>query len=609
MIHVRQNGLDFNQWLHRMVMGFAAWTVICHVVVFNHGNLFQLGGLLSIALAGLAFFLATHAVTPSSGHVGGSGDRMDGMNALAWHGALAIAVVLVLTLNRPDADDAFYVNMAAAVADHPAEPLLCRDTMHYLSDAPIMLPFYRVHSLELLAALCAWITGIPAIGFLHLAFPPLAAWLTLLAYRSLFMQFVPRFWGWASLAACLFLCANGDVHASYGNLSWVRLHQGKGILVTAMIPIMIEATVSFVRSPSGPRALYLAAAQIAAIGMSGSALFVAPLMSLLAAMACFSGPGTFGGRTRALSGVVACCLYPFLMAALVRDGCSPSENSRAIIPSDLVSDSLRYVFGSGPFAYACAAIMGCGCLLARNRIARRLAIYCTLFAVLIASNPWLAPAVAKHLLGPDIYWRLYWMLPLPLFAGLFFCIPLERLQVKTAKWIGCAVYSAAIFLFLAVLPRQRIFDAANQVQVGWPGLKVPAYYGDIRAINAKLDPADSILMPVELSPWLPTLQHAARPVLARPAYARLYPSEQRASILGAQAFISKGPAGAGGGAALDKLIESMRIDAVCFSKANERAPDIRVILERHGYGQIATPEVFSYELYVPAGVPGQGSID
>lgn len=607
-VHDRKKSVDLKPWLHRMVIGFAAWTVICHVVVFNHGNLYQLGGLFSIALAGWAFYLAKHKAKPSARPVAGRGNREDVVNALAWHGALGMAVVLVLTLNRPDADDAFYVNMAAAVADHPAASLLCRDTMHYLTDAPILLPFYRVHSLELLAALCAWITGIPAIGFLHLVFPPLAAVLALLAYRSLFMRFSPRCWGWATLAACLFLCANGDGHASYGNLSWVRLHQGKGILATAMVPIVIDATLCFAGAPSAKRFLYLAAAQIAAVGMSGSALFVAPLMSLLAAMACLSGEGMPGSRTRAWAGVMASCVYPLLLAAIVHNGFALPENVRSTLPSGLVPDSLRYVFGSGPFAYACAGIMGCACFLPRSRIGRRLAVICSLFAVLVASNPWLAPVVATRFLGPEIYWRLYWLIPLPLFAGLFFCIPLDRPQIKTAKWIGFAIYSVALFLFLAGLPRQRIFDAGNQVRMGRPGLKVPAFYGDIRAINARLDPTDSILMPVDLSPWLPTLQHAARPVLARPAYAYLYPSGQRAAILGAQAFVSNGPAGAGMGATLDKLVESMKIDAVCFSKANERASDIQAILERHGYRRVANPGTFSYELYVLVAASRQGAI-
>ena len=43
-------------------------------------------------------------------------------------------------MHRPDADDAFYVDMAVSAVDLPDLPLLARDTLHGRFDLPIHYP-------------------------------------------------------------------------------------------------------------------------------------------------------------------------------------------------------------------------------------------------------------------------------------------------------------------------------------------------------------------------------------------------------------------------------------------------------------------------------------
>jgi len=363
-------------------------------------------------------------------------------------------------------------------------------------------------------------------------------------------------------------------------------------------PIVIDATLAYVSKPSLRLFFYLSAAQIAAVGMSGSAVFVTPLLALLTAMAYLSGPGKASGRVATLMGVAGTSLYPVLVAGLVTFCYARPGVVLAPIRSTLVKSSISYVFGSGPFAYACVLVVAGVCFLTGAPVARRLGRFCALFALLVVSNPLLAPFLAENLMGADVYWRLYWTLPLPLFAGLFCCIPLELLQVHVPRGVRFTAYAAVLLMFMVVLPRQRIFDVGNRVRLGKPGLKVPPFYGTIQAVAANLHSEDSVLMPDELSPWLPTLHNAARPVLARQAYARLYPPDKRATVCAAQAFISRNGTCEDGSEALVTLVRSMDIRAVLFSGHLDHAAEIVGILKRHGFTVSATSSTAPYALYV-----------
>ena len=85
---------------------------------------------------------------------------------LLWVVAAA-GVILMLISHRPDADDAFYVNVAVAAADVPGRALLSADTMHGIPGLPLYLPVYRVHSYELLNGAPGLSVGNPGDLFFH----------------------------------------------------------------------------------------------------------------------------------------------------------------------------------------------------------------------------------------------------------------------------------------------------------------------------------------------------------------------------------------------------------------------------------------------------------
>ncbi|MEO2005776.1 MAG: DUF6077 domain-containing protein, partial [Candidatus Poribacteria bacterium] len=197
--------------------------------------------------------------------------------------ALGFACALyALLIHRPDADDAFYINLAVAAVDHPDLPLLARDTLHGRFDLPIHLAVYRLHSYELLNGAVSWLTGFPAIRVFHWGAASVGAFLVPLAFAALFRRLTPKHWLWATFALVIVLAAPGETHRWYGNFAFVRIWQGKGIFLFVFLPLIWLAGIRFALQPNPRRWLALAAAQIAALGCSSTALWAAPVAALIA---------------------------------------------------------------------------------------------------------------------------------------------------------------------------------------------------------------------------------------------------------------------------------------------------------------------------------------
>src|SRR6185437_11875490 len=193
----------------------------------------------------------------------------------------AAAVCITLVASRPDADDAFYRSVSATLLRFPQQPVLVHDTLYRLPDVPILLQFYRLSNYDVLVGTLARITGADHMVVAYLFLPSAFAAFCILAWAYLLRRIVPARWPWALLILFVCVLALGEMHRAYGNFAFVRLFQGKSILVTGMVPVIAGSALRFARHGGLRHWLLLFAAQIAALGVSASALFVAPAAAAL----------------------------------------------------------------------------------------------------------------------------------------------------------------------------------------------------------------------------------------------------------------------------------------------------------------------------------------
>jgi len=517
--------------------------------------------------------------------------------------ASALCVAVTLCARRPDADDAYFVNLAVAAADAPFAPLGARDTLHGLPGPPAGMPAgyptYRLHAVELLAGALAWLGGVRAIAVAHLGVAAAAAALLPLALARAARELAGAAWPVAVGAALLVLLAFGDTHHGYGNLGPVRLHQGKAVFVSLVVPLLVAYGLGFARRPGARTWLRLAAVQVAGLGLSASALWAAPAVAGLALAA--GVPATrAGARTLALG--LGASAYPLLAAALL-----VGATREAVGAHDLARDTgalfehaRAVVLGSGPAAWlAWLGVLG-GAALAPTRVARRVAIAFPLGFLALLWNPLLTPWLAEHVTGAPTYWRVFWVLPVPLLLGVAVA-GASALAGRRGGRPGALAAAAACALALCIAPSDGTLSADNRVRLGAPGLDVPEpAFRAAEALARHAPPGAGVLAPYPVAAWVPTLRADLSPLAVRTDYLlglRAVLGDDEVARRGLLVNLVSGPdPDPRALRVLRARLDDGSLAAVCVAAA--APPAVRVALEDAGLAEVAAAG--GYRVYARA---------
>jgi hypothetical protein len=501
-----------------------------------------------------------------------------------------VAVAVTLSAHRPDLDDSLYVSFSVAAADEPSSPILRNLTLHSISDEKYLLPIYKVHSLEMLVAAVAAALGIEPITVFHLILAPFAAVLCIMAYAALFRRLTPGRHGQAVLAVFIFLVAMGDTHRAFGNFAFVRLHQGKGILLSVMVPVLILAGLALSRRPRRQEWLDLCAAQIAAIGITANGLLVGPVVAGLAVLSgLFVAPRPIAGlRTVGLA--LSASVYPVVAGILIsrrmlyvfNTALAETDVSSQITTSTWLMYKAMGVLGTGPSAWLCLILVLAGWSLADSGEARSISLVFPLAVILIFFNPISAPVIARYFISSALYWRVLWILPIAILAGVAAVGPLRWGRSRFWRSLNQTAYGAALALVLLVVPQTTTLSRANMTRMGAPGLKVTPEFEVALAIREHCPERSNVLAPENVSPWITTLSQHPYPLLSRRQYGfslgEEYPIRAAATALvSAQEMPDR---------AWDVLAEELRrldVRCVAFAETEDRLVALPDLLDRAGY--------------------------
>ncbi len=508
------------------------------------------------------------------------------------------AVLVTLVAQRPNPDDAIYVHIAVAAADHPEAPLLAADTLHGLPGPSPILEFYRAQSCELLQGALALLTGIPAIDVAHLVLPILWALLVPLAWARLFRHLLPERWFWAVLAVVIFLLTSGDTERGFGNFGFVRLHQGKAVFLSAGVPLLMACALEFALAPGAGSWIRLAAAQVASVGLTSSALWLAPGISGMTLLAALIRRPR-GVRTLLIGG--ASSAYLVLLGLLLRRGLDGSLLRYRQRQEELFSSALSDVLGNGPVAILVLCCLLGSWALCRSSLTRRLAVLFALGFLALPWNPFLSQVLAEHVTGVSTYWRVFWLLPVPLFVALVLTAPLEWFAGPPSGRRTAGLVTALLAAGLLLLaPRIQTLSAENGVRLAWPARKVPRPAFDAAAaLVEEVRPGSTTLAPVEVAPWIPTLRRHPFPLVVRPLYLKLLERSlgadevelrQRLALVVSSGSRTADPRTVEPG--LSSAIELYRLESVCLDSGAECAAEVRRALRNAGFERVRTSSAF-----------------
>jgi len=558
----------------------------------------------TLALLGFAtavFLLSEQPVTTPA--TGGRGHEY-----ALWAMAL-VCVAVAIAVHRPDYDDAFYVNVAVAAAESPGDALLAGDTLHGVDDLPLHMPAHRIHSYELWNGALTYLTGGRAIYFFHWFSAALFAALVALAHAKLFRQLTPRVWPWAVAALLVVLIGVGETHRWFGNFALVRIWQGKAIYLFVFMPLVYSYAIAFALRPTVARWLLLAAAQIAAVGCSSTAVWAAPVGALMA-MCCVLRP-TPSGMLRLAIGAMSSA-YVFSIGLLLKKSLQPllapmvEEHASGSEFGSQIENALRTTLGDGNLLIFGIAAMLLTWALSPRGLAQRFSIALPFAAWLILLNPYMDGWVGANVTGPS-YWRVMWSLPIPILMVLLLIAPLHAGRSRKLRIPSRVAFILACVAFLVYVPEFSAISERNQgagdvgIRIGRPRPKVPDdLYRWAAALNNLVPAGSFVVAPPDIGMWLAVMHHRAYPLQVR----KLYLIRQRENLgdddVKLRALMTQYVGGAAegvphAGAHFESGLEKYDIRGVLLRNSG-RAVEARRILEKSGFER--EMRAIDYEIWI-----------
>lgn len=397
----------------------------------------------------------------------------------------SITVIAVLCSNRSDFDDAEYIQFAIQTIRNPERGLYTFDAslgeiLNQFRFAP-----YRITSYETFIGLITQLSEINVLDVYYLILPGTSAVLSILVAFVFLRWFLPLKWSLIAIFVFLLISFSwGETHVAFGNRMYVRLFQGKGLLVAITTPLTILMALIWMRRPRLITWLGLLLLQVVAIGVSSSGLVITLFSTFLGIVTgFFSDPSNKNFRVAIVGSITLA--YPISLGFWVKYLSSATGKVEQIGTYLPINAS----FGTYWREALALTILIIACFITvkeignifRNKtssnqlIEQRSFFWLVFFSFLIIMNPFLIDIWAS-ITSKNMNWRLAWSIPVPLLLALSLAILFNwsagqhKLPIKK---IGLLL---PVSLLIAFLIGTWTLSKNNKVDWGFFEHKLPPEY-------------------------------------------------------------------------------------------------------------------------------------
>ena len=424
-------------------------------------------------------------------------------------------IVLVAVTHRVDPDDSQYLNFVVTAMDFPLEPLFSHSGLWQDPKVPLELPIYKFHTYELLVAALSDVFGVHHKTLYYLILAPIFGGIAVLVHWKLAQHLVPQYAFSVLLAWLVLMIALGESHREFGNFAFVRLFQGKSLLVTIGLPLCLLLGLRFAEFPDGRRALPLGMAIIASTGLSSSAFGTVPFV--VGAALC----GGLLGASRVVvkriiavglaSGLFLCAIGLFLLVNM------KSENGIHGVSLFGSGTGLATVLGEGILGALILVLFPIAPLFVSGFRRRRLYALTTLMFVGVVLNPWAGEFLAKNL-DSAFEWRLFWSVPFIISASISI-VGLAGLFADKIPRLKRHAMLLVMLIAVLLVSRQWSISAGNSVVIAVPHFKVdPDLHALAEEIVRRAPLRSTVYAPVSVAQWVTTFRQHPYPLIVRPRY-------------------------------------------------------------------------------------------
>jgi len=376
-------------------------------------------------------------------------------------------MVPLFTLVNVSGDDYFYVPNAVYFLDHPAAPMDFE--IHYLIDSPDrpIVSHSQATSLafEYFRSVISYYANIEYIKLYYLSGCALA-FLIPLAIFLLLTRFSDStsgaLMGTLISMALIFISINGK---DFGFNAFWLIHQGKRFVLVALMPLFAAYSISFFIKPNIINWISLLASATTMAGMTSSSVILLPILALLLAGASVSV--SVLDQQRAMlwkaipyqvvyyfSSLMTLFIYGLYLCLQVHGGESTADPLE--LPGWDFQGSLERFYGAPSFPITPILMVICPILLAivwKGWQSRFILFWWIIFVVFFF-NPLSGVLLIDRLIPGNIYWRLLYLTPYPLAAGLLINrIPISIRKMKITSMIA---FIGSILLYFTLIHQQGI---------------------------------------------------------------------------------------------------------------------------------------------------------
>ena len=437
-----------------VVAALAVWTLLAWLMVV--GLPLAVGWLWPVLVAGLIWLRSRGAWYP-----------VPAVSALQGWAAVGLATAtaaLASMVSRPDGDDAYYVIRSTWVADRGALP----DGDMIFSDGQWPATFGpdpNLTSLETLFGVVARVTGLATGDVVYRWFVPVAAFLAVWALHVLLRVWQARRPTASTVLALVFLVMGGYAGSTWGNVHLARIWQGKIVLVAVLVPLLHAVLTALLSKRGGttrPGLLMLLALGLAGAGVSTTAVFILPLVTVAVGSAVLVLHRRWSDVVLA---VVATAAGPAVMGIWTILSPAGAGNEPGRSTGWLW---LRILGSSGWVAtlvVLAAVLVVVGALRPRWASADPTALRILAGALVVGflfTVPPLYPVLTALMGGDAIAHRLAWVLPVPAVIGLLASLPARRWGLPVVPAVAGAL---AVILGVG----QPLWAASNMAHLGQLG--------------------------------------------------------------------------------------------------------------------------------------------
>ncbi len=498
----------------------------------------------------------------------------DRKNAASLLVIIFIAVSVVLFTHRSDLDDSSFIQIATqTLANSNRAPLSFDSSLGYILESFRFAP-YRVSSYETFVAFVCDFLHISIYSTYYLLFPAITATLTVLTAFIFSRWFFPSN-TLAVVATAIFMIvmlAWGETHFAYGNRVFVRLFQGKGLIIALTTPFAVLAGLMLTNRPSYYVAGILALANICAIGASSSGLIMTIFTSIIVLVLAINRDFKVVARTWAL--VAAAMIYPVTLAAWLKFG------NKSLLSMSDIGTYLPINASLGLSMRESALMIGLllGFLLfIRGPNKSYPLIITAIFSFII--SPWFSEIVSS-MTSRNMSWRLAWAAPLPLLFSVALASGFGlKMQTKPLtlnnKIFYFGIKIAIISLFLVFIFSYRwVSSSDNNLSWRFPAAKLPNEFYVTSEIADKirtLDTSGQVLAHRDIAAWLPLTLPNVRLVMPGHTYPiQLQTILPKYEFDSRMALFNEINGGAIGSAVFSKLISELNVTLIIIPIGMER---------------------------------------